>query len=95
MAAVRFAFAENAALDKRDALDLADVLLKERSLAGQSAGQKIRAQAERDPDRGETSKNVELTGDELQVLRDVLDAVPSEQMSEAMRHLHDALLSGW
>ena len=89
MASIKFAFGDNVGLNQRDALDLADLLSKERSLAGQSASRKVREQAERDPDRAETSHDVDLSPDELIVLHDLLNALPSEQMSDAMRRVRD------
>ena len=82
MALVRFAFAENVALDEHDALALAELLTLEHNFAARSAGRKIREQAKRDFERGETSVDVDLDPVELQVTFAMLRAVPIEQMSE-------------
>jgi hypothetical protein len=93
MAAIRFAFADNAGLDERDALTVAELLSRERNLAAQNASRKIRDQAERDVDRHEVSLDVELEPVELDVLADVLDALPSAEMSDAMQHVRAELRS--
>jgi hypothetical protein len=72
LTAIKFSFAEVGLCDA-DALDLADLLLKERTFAAQRAGMKIREQAWRDQ-RGELTAEVELTSDEQAALLDVLDA---------------------
>lgn len=90
MAAVKFSFA-NTGLSQDDALDLADMLFKERNLDARSAAQKIREQAEREPDQGETSQDVQLTSSERTALLQLLDALPGEPRTEAIGHLHAEL----
>lgn len=89
MPEITFTFAEGAELSQDDAFDLADLLSKERSLAGQSAAKKIRLQAG-DYDHV-TEAPVDLTPEELTVLGEVLDAVADEMPGEGLKRLHSTL----
>lgn len=75
MAAIKFSFTQ-IDLSEADALDLADLLYKERSFAARRAGFKIRQRARRDQ-RGKLTEQVELTSDEQAALLDMLDATAS------------------
>jgi hypothetical protein len=61
LAAIQVLFAQ-VDLSEGDALDLADLLFKERTFAARRAGFKSRQQARRDQ-RGELSERVELSSD--------------------------------
>lgn len=89
MSFVKFSFA-NAGLSQDDALDLTDLLFKERTIAAQQAGLKIRDQAQQ-VERGELAEDVELTVDQQGALLALLDALPDEQMQEPWRHLRGEL----
>lgn len=91
MAAVAFAFGSKPGVPENDALDLAELLMRTRSLAGNSAATKIREQARRDPDRGETSQDVDLNNDELQMLAAVLEEEPWPKEQPWYEHLRDQL----
>ena len=71
MAHVVFALGAGPGLSQEEALELAKLLARKRSLAAQSASRKIRVEADRDPDRGEMSKDVELSREELEALEAV------------------------
>jgi hypothetical protein len=89
MPEITFTFAEGAELSQDDALALADLLSKERSLAGQSGARKIREQA--GGIQQTTGDAVDLTPEELSALSEVLDAVSADEMSEELTELHSAL----
>ncbi|MGH3085229.1 MAG: hypothetical protein ACRDNP_14485 [Gaiellaceae bacterium] len=72
MAHVVFALGARPGLSQDEALELAELLARKRSLAAQSASRKIRLEANRDPDRGEKSKDIELGREELEALEAVL-----------------------
>jgi hypothetical protein len=72
MAHVVFALGARPSLSQDEALELTELLARKRSLAAQSASRKIRLEANRDPDRGDVSKNIELDRDELEELEAVL-----------------------
>jgi hypothetical protein len=75
MAHVVFALGDRPGLSQDEALELGELLARKRSLAAQSASRKIRLEANRDPDRGEKSKDIELSREELEALEAVLDEV--------------------
>jgi hypothetical protein len=93
VAAVAFAFGSRPGVPEADALDLADLLsrTRTRTLAGNSAAAKIREQARRDLDRGETSTNVELDAGELEVLAAVLESEPWPREQPWFEYLHAEL----
>jgi hypothetical protein len=91
VAAVVFAFGSRPGLNADDAGDLATLLSLERSLAGHSAAEKIREQAARDPDRGETSRDVQLDGHELRALAALLAHLDIPATQTALTHLRDEL----
>jgi hypothetical protein len=72
MAAVRFGFGIGPGPSKHDALDLAELLMRTRSIAGLRAGGKVRRHAKRNPDDARFSEDAEPDPDELQVLAQVL-----------------------
>jgi hypothetical protein len=75
MAHVVFALGDRPGLSQDEALELGELLARKRSLAAQSASRKIRLEANHDPDRGEKSKDIELSREELEALEAVLDEV--------------------
>jgi hypothetical protein len=81
VAAVGFAFGPQLGLPEHNARDLAELLMRTRTIAGVRAAGKILEQADRDPDRGELSQGVELDPDELLVLDHLLaeESWPPEQ----------------
>jgi hypothetical protein len=80
MAAVRFAFGQKPALNEHDAMDLAELLSKRRTLASTSLAGKLRTQA-RVPE-GRTSEDIELDRGELDALADALADEPWAQEQE-------------
>lgn len=80
-----FAFGSRPGLSEGEALALAEVLSRRRSLAADGAAAKIRAQALRDVDRRETSLDVVLDDDEMAALLGVMREPGDE--SDAGRHL--------
>ena len=72
MAHVVFALGARPGLSQDEALELAGLLARKRSLAAQSASRKIRLEANRDPDRSEKSEDIELSREELEALEAVL-----------------------
>jgi hypothetical protein len=72
MAHVVFALGARPGLSQDEALALAELLARRRSLAAQSASRKIRLEADRDPDRGEKSEDIELGREELEAVEAVL-----------------------
>jgi hypothetical protein len=72
MAHVVFALGAHPGLSQDEALELAELLARKRSLAARSASRKIRLEANRDPDGGETSKDIELSREELEAIEAVL-----------------------
>ena len=87
MSAVTFAIPGNTGLDENEALELAEVLSRQRTLAADSACAKIREQARRDVNRGETSADVDLTLDELEAVLAVLQQGNPNDDSDGVRHL--------
>jgi hypothetical protein len=69
MAHVVFALGTRPGLSEDEALELAELLARKRSLAAQSASRKILLEANRDPDQGEKSKDIELSREELEASR--------------------------
>jgi hypothetical protein len=98
MAHVVFAPGTRPVLSQDEALELAELLARKRSLAAQSASRKIRLEANRDPEQGEKSKDIELSREELEALEDVLaEAQASEELPrfEQLRsEVHQALREG-
>lgn len=89
MAAVAFAIGDRPGITADEALAIADALGNSRSLAGLSLETKIRREAGNDPDRGETSADVEVRDAELVQLHDVLAVeIPGWEDSAAVKHLH-------
>jgi hypothetical protein len=80
MAHVVFALGDRPGLSQDEALELAELLGRRPTLAGQSASGKIRFQASRDPARGEASEDIELDRNELEEVEAVLaeDRDPEE-----------------
>jgi hypothetical protein len=91
VAAVAFAFGSRPGVPEGDALELADLLSATRTLAGNSSAAKIREQARKDPDRGETSEDVQLSVNEREVLAAVLEEEPWPRQQEWFGHLRDEL----
>jgi hypothetical protein len=91
MASVVFGFGRRPGIPGDDALELADLLARTRTLAGNSAAEKIRRQARRDPDRGEKSEDIGLGGAELRVLANVLRDEPWTHQQPWYSHLQDEL----
>ena len=92
MAHVVFALGDRPGLSQVEALELAELLARERSLAAQSASRKIRLEANRDPDRGEKSKDIELTREELEALEAVLDEVRDQEELPRFERLRNEVL---
>jgi hypothetical protein len=98
MAQVVFALGARPGLSQGEALELAELLARRRSLAAQSASRKIRLEANRDPDRGEKSKGIELSREELEAVEGVLAEVrdPEElpRFERLRNEVHQALREG-
>lgn len=98
MAHVVFALAARPALSQDEALELAGLLARKRSLAAQSASRKIRLEADRDPDRGEKRKDIELSREELEAVEALLaEARDPEELPRFERlrsDVHQALREG-
>jgi hypothetical protein len=98
MALVVFALAARPGLSQDEALELAGLLARKRSLAAQSASRKIRLEAERDPDRGEKRKDIELSREELEAVEALLaEARDPEELPRFERlrsQVHQALREG-
>ncbi len=92
MAHVVFALGDRPGLSQVEALELAELLARKRSLAAQSASRKIRLEANRDPDRGEKSKDIELTREELEALEAVLDEVRDQEELPRFERLRNEVL---
>lgn len=91
MAAVGFAIGSRPGLSEVEALELAELLERRRSLASFSAAKKIREQAHRDPDR-ETSQDVELDDLELREVAAVLGEPRAPDELPAFAHLRDEVI---
>jgi hypothetical protein len=72
-------------------LVIADLLARQRSLAGDSLAAKIREQARRDFAAGEKSEDIELSADELVALSQVLAVEPWPKEQLWFKHLQDEL----
>ena len=72
MAHVVFALGARPGLSQDEALELAELLMRRRSTAADSASRKIRSQANRDPDQREKSEDIELSREELEEREAVL-----------------------
>jgi hypothetical protein len=92
MAHVAFALGARPGLSQDEALELAELLARKRSLAAQSASGKIRHEANRDPDRGEKSKDIELNREELEALEAVLEEVQDEEELPRFERLRNEVL---
>jgi hypothetical protein len=92
MAHVVFALGARPGLSQHEALELAEMLARRRSLAAQSAARKIRLEADRDPDRGEKSKDIELSREELEAVEAVLaEAQDPEELPQFERLRNEVL----
>jgi hypothetical protein len=92
MAHVVFALGARPGLSQDEALDLAELLARRRSLAAQSTSRKIRLEATRDPDRGEKSKDIELSREELEAVEAVIAEVRDAEELPRFEHLHNEVL---
>jgi hypothetical protein len=92
MAHVVFALGGRPGLSQDEALELAELLARKRSLAAQSASRKIRLEANHDPDRGEKSKDIELSREELEALEAVLQEVQDEEQLPRFERLRNEVL---
>jgi hypothetical protein len=91
MAHVVFALGARPGLSQDEALELAELLARRRSLAAQSASRKIRLEANRDPDR-EESKDIELSREELEALEAVLEEVRDQEELPRFERLRNEVL---
>jgi hypothetical protein len=96
MGHVVFALAARPGLSQDEALELAGLLARKRSLAAQSASRKIRLEADRDPD--EKSKDIELSREELEaveaLLAEALDPDEFPRFERLRSEVHQALREG-
>jgi hypothetical protein len=92
MAHVVFALGDRPGLSQDEALELGELLARKRSLAAQSASRKIRLEANHDPDRGEKSKDIELSREELEALEAVLDEVRDQEGLPRFERLRNEVL---
>lgn len=92
MAHVVFALGARPGLSEDEALELAELLARKRSLAAQSASRKIRLEANLDADRGEKSKDIELSREELEALEAVLDEVRDQDEVPGFERLRNEVL---
>jgi hypothetical protein len=90
-AAVVFAFGDRPGVPAEDAVQLADLLAQQRSLASDSLAAKIREQAKRDFAAGEKSEDIELSADEMVALSHVLAVEPWPKEQPWFEHLRDEL----
>lgn len=91
MATVVFAIGSRPGLDAHQARALAELLGRERNLAAQRLAPRIREQADRDPDRGEMSEDIELDGDEAQAMLALLEGAELPEDEPAYAHVRDEL----
>jgi hypothetical protein len=91
MAHVDFALGDRPSLSQDEALELVELLARRRSLAAQSASRKIRLQADRDPDRGEKSRDIELSREELEQLEALLAEERYPEGSPRFQRLRDVV----
>jgi hypothetical protein len=92
MAHVVFALGARPGLSQDEALELAELLARKRSLAAQSASRKIRLEANGDPDRGEKRTDTELSREELEALEAVLDEVRDREEVPGFERLRNEVL---
>jgi hypothetical protein len=92
MAHVVFTLGDRPGLAQDEALELGDLLARKRSLAAQSAARKIRLGANGDPDRGEKSRDIELSREELEALEAVLDEARDQQEVPGFERLRNEVL---
>jgi hypothetical protein len=92
MAHVVFALGGRPGLSQDEALELAELLARKRSLAAQSASRRIRLKANREPDRGEKSTDIELSREELEALEAVLDEVRDQEELPRFERLRNEVL---
>jgi hypothetical protein len=92
MAHVVFALGGRPGLSQDEALELAELLARKRSLAAQSASRRIRLEANGDPDRGEKSKDIELSREELEAVEAVLDEVRDDEELPRFERLRNEVL---
>jgi hypothetical protein len=88
---VFFAFGSRPGLSAHEALEVAELLSRQRDLASVRLAGKIRAQAKRDPDQGETSEDVAVDADEAAVLIALLDEPRWPDDRPAFTHLREEL----
>jgi hypothetical protein len=92
MAHVVFELGARPGISQQEALELAELLARRRSLAAQSASRRIRLEANRDPDRGEKSEDIELSREELEALEAVLaEERDAEELPRFERLRNEAL----
>jgi hypothetical protein len=89
MAHVVFALGERPGLSQDEALEIAELLARRRSLAAQSASRKIRLQA--DPGRGEEATDIELNREELEQLEALLAEERQPEELPRLRRLRDEI----
>jgi hypothetical protein len=92
MAHVVFALGDRPGLSQDEALELAELLARKRSLAAQSVSRRIRLEANRDPYRGEKSKDIELSREELEAIEAVLDEVRDQDELPRFERLRNEVL---
>jgi hypothetical protein len=92
MAHVVFALGGRPGLSQDEALELAELLARRRSLAAQSASRKIRLEANRDPDLGEKSEDIELSREELEAVEAVLAEERHPEESSRLERLRNEVL---
>jgi hypothetical protein len=92
MADVVFALGALPGLSQDEALELAELLARRRALAAQSASRKIRLGANRETDRGEKSKDIELSREELEALEAVLAEVRDQEELPRFELLRNGVL---
>ena len=92
MAAVCFAIGNHPAITAHEAIDIADLLLARRTLASLGLANRIRARAERDPDKGETSDDIDLDVNEIITLLSLLSEESASPGSRAVILLRSELI---
>jgi hypothetical protein len=92
MTHVVFALGGRPGLSQDEAIELAELLARKRSLAAQSASRRIRLEANRDPDRGEKSNDIELSREELEAVEAVLDEVRDQEELPRFERLRNEVL---
>ena len=92
MASVIFALGAHPGLCQDEALELAERLRATSSAAAGSAARKIRLEANRDADRGEKSKVIELTREELEEVEAALAEERYPEGSPRFKRLRSQVL---